>query len=99
MARNAIESDFRPSKMPAGGHFVDKKKEQKVKMFRSCNNKCSLNRAYVLKGIVHGPDGLRAPPLPLFYFVRWTYLNIFIFKMAAIEISEITFSSITQFLR
>ena len=30
MARNAIESDFRSSKMAAGGHFVKNVKKRKV---------------------------------------------------------------------
>ena len=30
MARNAIKSDFRTSKMSAGGHFVKKKKKKSV---------------------------------------------------------------------
>ena len=32
MARNAIESDFRSSKMAAGGHFVKKFKKEKLRI-------------------------------------------------------------------
>ena len=43
MARNAIESDFRPSKMAAGGHFVNNFYKIKVlylsEMTRECDRK------------------------------------------------------------
>ena len=33
MARNTIESDFRSSKMAAGGHFVEKKRKKRKAVY------------------------------------------------------------------